>query len=472
LESYKTNCYFHLSDLLNLVHQFVFTTDFFTMRTKATFLKSAFFWLTLFFVLVAAPLALALVGHQEESRGFWIEFGVGLGFVGLAMMGLQFLLTARYSKIGFPFGMDELLQFHGQAGYFGWGFIIAHFIVLLLANSDFLEFLDPRVNFPRALALSSVIIAITALIAFTQWREKVGLVYEWWRASHGLLALFVVFVGTVHIMQVGFYVSEPWQQVTWVGFSVFAIGLLVHNRVWRPWQMSKKPYKVVSVVKEVDEIWSIELEAVGHEGFTFRAGQFVWVTLGNTPFKLQQHPFTISSSAEKKKNIRFTIKELGDFTSEISTMEPGTTAFVEGPYGNFTLSESTATHNIFITGGIGITPAMSILNTLRDRRDRRKITLIFGTPNRELTPFFEELKVLSAELNLEVVHVLEESDGDWDGETGFITEEILKKYTPEDFTSCEYFICGPPLMMNAVEPVISGWGVPVHKIHSERFNIV
>ncbi|TVQ01449.1 MAG: hypothetical protein EA359_13980 [Balneolaceae bacterium] len=276
------------------------------MRTKATFLKSAFFWLTLFFVLVAAPLVLALVGHQEESRGFWIEFGVGLGFVGLAMMGLQFLLTARYSKIG----------------------------------------------------------------------------------------------------------------------------------------------------------------------FTFRAGQFVWVTLGNTPFKLQQHPFTISSSAEKKKIIRFTIKELGDFTSEISTMEPGTTAFVEGPYGNFTLSESTATHNIFITGGIGITPAMSILNTLRDRRDRRKITLIFGTPNRELTPFFEELKVLSAELNLEVVHVLEESDGDWDGETGFITEEILKKYTPEDFTSCEYFICGPPLMMNAVEPVISGWGVPVHKIHSERFNIV
>lgn len=81
------------------------------MRTKTTFLKSAFFWLTLFFVLVAAPLGLglALVGHQEESHGFMIEFGAGLGFAGLAMMGLQFLLTARYGKMGYLFGMDELL---------------------------------------------------------------------------------------------------------------------------------------------------------------------------------------------------------------------------------------------------------------------------------------------------------------------------------------------------------------------------
>ena len=55
------------------------------MRIKTTFLKSAFFWLTLFFVLVAAPLGLALFGHQEESHGFMIEFGAGLGFTGLAM---------------------------------------------------------------------------------------------------------------------------------------------------------------------------------------------------------------------------------------------------------------------------------------------------------------------------------------------------------------------------------------------------
>jgi len=421
-------------------------------------------------VLVLAPLVLALIGHTEDYRGFWVEFGVALGFIGLAMMGLQFVLTARYSKIGAPFGLDELLQFHANAGYFAWGFIMGHFIILFLADSEFLKFLDPTVNFPRALALTGAIIAITALIVTTYWREKFNIIYEWWRASHGVLALFVVFVGTAHIMQVSFYVSELWQQILWVSLSVAAMGMLVHNRVLRPLQMKKNPWKIVALEEEIDGTWSLELEPDGHNGLQFKAGQFVWITVGNTPFSLQQHPFTISSSAEEK-NITLTIKELGDFTSQVGELEVGTTAFLEGPYGNFTLESSNSQHNAFVIGGIGVTPAISVLRTLRDRGDRRKITVIFGTPSKELTPFYDEFRVLSAELNLNIVHVLEEADDSWDGETGFIDEDILKRHLFDKLSTSEFFICGPPPMMDVVEPIFHEWGVPVYRIHSERFNI-
>lgn len=329
------------------------------MKTRATFFRYSVKWLTLFIVLVLAPLGLALVGHTEEYRGFWIEFGIALGFIGLAMMGLQFVLTARYSKIGAPFGMDELLQFHGNAGYFAWALILGHFIILFLADSEFLKFLDPTVNLPRAIALFGVIIAVTALIVTTYWREKLNIIYEWWRASHGLLALFVVFVGTVHIMQVRFYVSEIWQQVLWITMSVAAIGLLVHNRVWRPYQMKKKPWKIASITEEVDETWTLEFEPAGHDGLSFKAGQFVWITIGDTPFSIQQHPFTISSSAEKE-NIMLTIKELGDFTSQVGELEIGTTAYIEGPYGNFTLGSSNSQHNVFIIGGELVLPRPSV----------------------------------------------------------------------------------------------------------------
>jgi len=441
------------------------------MRTKSAFIIDALKWLILFLVLVLAPLALAMIGHEEENRGFWIEFGVGLGFVGLAMMGLQFVLTARYSKIGAPFGLDELLQFHGQAGYIAWLFIMGHFIILFVADSEYIRFLDPTENLPRAVALYGVIFAITALIAATHWREKFGLIYEWWRASHGVLALFVVFIGTVHILQVSFYISELWQQAIWVTLSLAAIGMLVHNRVLRPMQMKKRPWKVSSIYEETDDTWSVWMQPVGHNGLKFEAGQFIWITLGDSPFSLQQHPFTISSAPGQKK-IRLTIKELGDFTSQIDTLEAGSLAFIEGPYGNFTLDAGSSTHNVFIVGGIGITPTMSILQDLKRRGDQRETTVIYGTPSKELTPFYEELKKLSAEINLSLIHVFEKAPDSWKGETGFITEEIMRRNLPENISDCEYFVCGPPLMMDVVESTLREWGVPVHRVHSERFNIV
>ena len=442
------------------------------MRTRTIFIFNAAKWLLLFIVLVVAPLVIAVIGHEEESRGFWIEFGVGLGFVGLAMMGLQFVLTARYNRIGAPFGIDELLNFHAQAGYVAWMFIMAHFSILLVANPDFLELLDPSENLFRTVALITVVISICLLIAFTHWHEKIGLVYEWWRASHGFLAILIMIIGTWHITHISFYISEPWQQAIWVGMATIVIGMLIHKRVIHPLIMKKRPYKVVSVKEEVEETWSVELKPVGHDGLHFKAGQFVWMTLGDTPYKLQQHPFTISSSPELKDKIRFTIKELGDFTSEVKNIKIGTTAFIEGPYGNFTLSQSTSEHNVFIAGGIGITPIMSILHTLKERKGERKATLIFGNASKDLTPFYDELKELEAESNLKVVHVFEDPDDDWGGETGYITPEIIRKHLPEDITKCDYFVCGPAPMMDVAEGALRDWGVPVHRVHSERFNII
>lgn len=441
------------------------------MKTKSDFLLNAVAWLLLFLVLVIAPLILAVIGHEHESRGFWTEFGVGLGFVGLAMMGLQFVLTARYNKIGAPFGTDELLQFHAQAGYIAWIFILGHFVILFIADSEFHEFLDPTINFPRAVALSSVIIAITALIALTHWRKQLGIIYEWWRVSHGFLALFVVLVGTIHILQVSFYISDLWQQVVWVGLSITAIGMLLHNRVWRPMQMKKTPYKVVNISEETEGIWTIELEPDGHAGIQFEAGQFVWITFGETPFSLQQHPFTISSAPEEGPKISLTVKELGDFTSEIKNIKMGTSAFIEGPYGNFTLSQHPKAHHIIIAGGIGITPAISMLESLKFKNVKNEVTLIYGSPSRSKTVFYDDLNKLKDKLNLNLVYVYEDPPDQWEGETGFINEDIMRRHIPEDYENCEFFICGPPPMMDLAESTLNEWGVPVHKVHSERFNI-
>src|SRR5262249_4641431 len=78
---------------------------------------------------VVAPLVFAASGARQPHQGFWTTLSVALGFVGLAMMGLEFVLVARFQPVAAPFGQDALLQFHRQIGYVGLAFVLVHFVI-------------------------------------------------------------------------------------------------------------------------------------------------------------------------------------------------------------------------------------------------------------------------------------------------------------------------------------------------------
>jgi predicted ferric reductase len=88
-----------------------------------------------------APLVLAWSG-MEPGRGFLIDFSVALGFVGLSLMGLQFLVAARFQSVAAPFGIDVLLQYHRQIGIVSLLFILAHPLLLFVADTGYLALLD------------------------------------------------------------------------------------------------------------------------------------------------------------------------------------------------------------------------------------------------------------------------------------------------------------------------------------------
>ncbi|CAN5808122.1 MAG: ferric reductase-like transmembrane domain-containing protein [Gemmatimonadetes bacterium] len=431
----------------------------------------AVFWAGVYIALSVLPLALVLVGPLPVARGFWIEFAVGLGFVGLAMLGLQFALTARFRPIAAPFGLDTMLHFHRQAGIVAFMFILAHPLLLLVLHPVFLEFLDPRSSIARALALWVALGSLALLVMLTLWRRPLGVAYEWWRATHGILALLVVFIGLVHVLRVGHYISGPWKQAVWVAMSGGAILLLLYSRLVKPLLLARQPYRVAEVRPERGDSWTVALEPDEHDGLDFTAGQFAWVTFGPSPFSLEQHPFSFSSSARRSGRLEFTIKELGDFTATIGKIPPGTRAFVEGPYGAFTLSPD-ASAAVFVVGGVGITPVMSILRTLADDGDRRPLLLIYAHSRLDAMTFREELQELSTRLDLRIVDVLEDPHAGWDGESGFVEPRLLERqlatFQP---LAPEYFVCGPEPMMDVVETHLIGRGVRLRKLNSERFNI-
>lgn len=428
-------------------------------------------WILAYAALVVLPLFIALVRPLPPGRGFWTEFGVGLGFVGLAMLWLQFALTARFRNIAASLGLDTMLQFHGRAGVFAILFALAHPAVLLIAQPAYIEFFDPRVSAARALALFALVGALVLLALLTFQRRPLRIPYEWWRLTHGVLGFGVVFLGTVHVLRVGHYISVPWKQALWGALGLAAVTLLIQTRVFRPMQLRKRPYRVVEVQHHRGDAWTLAIEPDGHSGLRFDAGQFVWLTLGGSPFSLQQHPFSFSSSSASPQRLELTIKALGDFTSTIGTVQPGERAFLEGPYGAFTM-DTEAPRVVFIAGGVGITPIMSMLRTARDAGDQRPFLLIYGTSRPERTLFMEQVDELRRQLNLEVVHVFEDAPQDWTGERGMMTPEVLARHLPPADTDYQALVCGPAPFMDIAERTLKERGVPLRRMRSERFDIV
>jgi len=441
------------------------------MNSKKRFYREVLVWALLFMVMVLAPLALALVGHQHPSRGFWVEFGVGLGFVAIALMGLQFVLTARFRGIAPGLGTDALLNVHRQAGYVAYVFVLGHVGVLIAANSEFLSFFDPRVNLPRSFALLGVLVLLTLLVALTIWRKALRIPYEYWRFSHGVFAFLILFIGLAHILMVGFYISAVWQKALWILLTGTALALLLQVRIVKPWLMRNRPYRVTEVRRETDDIWTVQVQPFGHQGLRYEPGQFAWVTIGPTPFTLQQHPFSFSSAATQKGLYEFTIRELGDFSSTIKSVKPDTTLYLEGPYGGFILKED-AEELFFVAGGIGITPVMSMLRTENERGSSRPATLLYAGVQLESMVFRDALEKLAETMDLRLVLIPELPPENWEGPSGWITDDLLRRYLPGDPSRCDYFVCGPAPMMDLVEITLRDSGVPLHVIHSERFNIV
>ncbi|WP_346016526.1 ferric reductase-like transmembrane domain-containing protein [Chroococcidiopsis sp. CCMEE 29] len=432
-------------------------------------------WIGAYLLITVLPLLILLLypPTPTNGRGFWIEFSVALGFVGLAMMALQFALTARLNKVEASYGIDLILQFHRYISLVAFIFILVHPLMLFVTDPETLQLLNVFEAPWRARFAVLATLALIALVATSIWRQQLKIPYEPWRIAHGILAVSAIGFGLAHALGVSYYLSLFWKVVIWTGLALTALWLLIYVRLVKPWFMLRKPYLVEEVRPERGNVWSLVLRPRGHEGIHFQPGQFAWITLQISPFRMREHPFSMASSAEDTERLEFGIKAVGDFTNTVKDVPPGTKAFLDGPYGVFTTDRYENTVGfVFIAGGIGITPIMSMLVTLAERKDDRPLILIYANKTWEDVTYREEIEDLKEKLDLQVVHVLREPPEDWSGETGYVDKEMLKRYIPKRAATRNYFICAVPKMMDQVEKALYELEVPVTHVHMEHYNLV
>ncbi len=425
------------------------------------------FWILVYILLTLAPVLILLLGSPPPGREFWRDFSVAIGYCAIAMWMLQFVLTARFKVIKAPYGSDIVYYFHKQISIVAYFLALSHVLILFIFSPKLISLLNFFTAPLRARAAVLSVLAITALIFTSVYRKKWRIEYNRWRIWHGILAIAAVSFAFAHIYLAGYYLNTLLKRELWIIYSLFWIGLIFYVRVYKPWVLIRNPFLVEEIKPERGGAYSLVLKPKHRKVFHFQAGQFAWLTANHTPFSDAEHPFTIASSAENRDTISFTIKEL--------TLIPGQEVFVDGPFGAFSYERHPHAQGfMFIAGGIGITPMMSMLRSLADRKDKRPLVLIYANKNWEGITYREDIQELDKSLNLKVIHVLENPPENWNGETGFVNAGIIKKNLPMDLSpnSWEVFICGPLPMMNAVENLLPEAGVSIGDFHSERFDLV
>ena len=232
-------------------------------------------------------------------------------------------------------------------------------------------------------------------------------------------------------------------------------------KIWNWIQIRQHSFDIVEVSPETHDTCSLYFKG---RHINYEPGQFMIVQLIRDGKVSEPHPFTISSSPTRDR-LCITVKSVGDFTSTISGTKTSDRAYIDAPYGAFSFINHDDQNLVFIAGGIGITPFMSMLRYIYDKKLARNITLLWGNKTEQDILFRDELDKMVAEMpSLRVVHVMSRQT-DWLGEKGHIDPEKLERYV-SNLESPQFFICGPPVMMQLIVRTLKDRGVPKQSIHS------
>ena len=224
--------------------------------------------------------------------------------------------------------------------------------------------------------------------------------------------------------------------------------------------------KIIKIIQRTTDVTSYRFPRPSE--LTYKPGQYFIITIKQNDKELTHH-FSFSSSPTEKDHFEFT-KKLTDheYSLALKSTKIGDRARIDAPYGQFTF-EGEIPKIVLLSGGIGITPFVSIIKNATDKRLEAKITLFYGCRTENDIAFREELEIMQRENeNFRMVCIINQPSSEWIGETGIITSDMIEKTLP-DYKENVFYTCGPPPMVKAMEAIIESLGLPENQLKKEYF---
>jgi predicted ferric reductase len=379
---------------------------------------------------------------------------------------------ARVRPLERRVGLGRLAAWHRWAGFVAVALIVVHVVTITVGYaaadgvdvveevSDFVE------HYPDVLmAVAGFFILLT--VAATSIRSsRAELRRETWYFVHLYAYLGVVLV-VPHQLAVGSdFVADTAARVWWIALFAAAGLCVVVWRVGWPLVLNRRHrFRVLDVTHESPDVVSVHVGGVNLFTLESEAGQFfLWRFVTRNGW-WQPHPFSLSA-APTNRSLRFTVKSLGDFTSRVGDVVPGTKLFAEGPYGVFT-SRDAQRAVALIAGGIGITPVRALLDTFDDG-PVHDVVLVWRVAQPTDFVLASEVDALEASGRLTVHRVVSAEIGD--DETDALATAALRELVP-DIAERTVYVSGPPGFVSAIRRRVIALGVPAGHLHSEPFEL-
>lgn len=414
-----------------------------------------------FIVLVLLTVVVWLVfppvndGREDFVRTY---AGEVLGSVLIVLMSFSLFLSTR-PRWAEPYfgGMDKMYAAHRNVSTSAFLLMFVHLLVVPITTVNL------RLgNYLAMVAfLGIVAIVLPTLAPRIPFLSKLtNSTYEGWKKLHRYIGIFFI-VGYIHALTIdalSAFIAINWTQI----FFIIGVISYIYTEFLGGMVGKYVPYTVEAVNHPNNSTTEVGLRAKSKPIKHAHAGQFLFVRFKSDKTLDEVHPFTISS-APHEDVLRVTIKACGDFTRHLfQHLKPGTEAIVEGAYGLFNYKDG-GEKQIWIAGGIGVTPFLSFLRDLKTDL-AFDVHFYYTVRHPEEAVFADEIESIAKK------HPRLKANIRYSSQQGSLTIEEIVKNAGGNVSGHHIYMCGPLPMVQVFEKKFVEAGVRKENVHYEEFN--
>ncbi len=399
----------------------------------------------------------------SAAGGVAMFFGGFTGLAGTYLALVMVMLVSRVPVVERILGQDGLLRWHRRLAPWPISLIAAHVVLLTLAYAQaarggiWHEVGTIVGGFPYMIeaTVGFLLMMAVAIVSIRAIRRRVR--RERWWAFH-LCMYLALALGFAHVIVLGpSFVRHPLSRSLWIVFWLATAGMVITYRFGLPLVRTlRHRLKVVEVRPEGPGVVSVICEGRRLERLAVSGGQFFEWRFLTRGMWWQAHPFSLSARP-KPPYLRLTVKDRGDFSAAVASLQPGTRVAIEGPYGVFTSHARRRRKAVLIAGGIGVTAIRALLEDLPSSTE----PVVF------LRASTEDDLVLSSEV-AEQARRCKGRAYNLVGSRSAVRLDRLVQLVP-DLRKRDIYVAGPEEFVHYMVDAVASLGVPRDAIHFDEY---